>query len=140
MIKEYSADVEHVRFFVILIVCLLLITSCSILVFDAYTVGLDERVFRLILMTNLSYYSPIIMLLVGHFVATSKDTEQKLLNINYLLLLSVIGTIYVITPILCFWLAPSYQKAMEYTSEVGGVFSLPLFLLLGLIFTNSNNP
>lgn len=77
------------------------------------------------------------MLLVGHVVATSNEKKQKFMNINYLVLLTVIGTIYVITPILSVLLAPNYQDAMVYTSEVGAVFSLPLFLLLGLIFTST---
>lgn len=33
---------------------------------------------------------------------------------------------------------PSYQSAIIYTQDIGGVFSLPLFLLLGLIFSSDS--
>lgn len=130
--------VDKVRLIVIVIVCFCMVLSCILVVEETLSTQVHEGTFRAIFMTYMSYYSPIIMLLVGHYVATNNSAKAAFLSVHYLVLLGVIGTIYVVTPILCLKLSPSYQSAITYTEEIGGVFSLPLFLLLGLIFTSND--
>ncbi len=136
--EHASVSVEKIRIIVILVVCFFLVLSCSLVIQEAVSKQVHEETFRSVLMTYLSYYSPIIMLMVGHYVATNKSQINHFLTLHYSILLGVIGMIYVVTPVLCLEFAPSYQSAIIYTQDIGGVFSLPLFLLLGLIFSSDS--